>query len=241
VAVISARTAERWWPGVDPIGQRIQLGERDRFIIVGVVGDIPYTALSRELSPTIYIPFAQAPDRATDIGLRVSGDPLRLAPAIRSVVRTLDPELPILNLNTMQTLLQQESFPLAIMAGLMGVSGLLALVLAAVGVYGVMAYSISARNHETGIRMALGARRGQVIGMLFRGGIRSALAGLLLGLIPAWGLARLMQSAIWGVTAADPAAFAGVPLLLLIVASLAICIPAVRATGIDPVRSLHHE
>jgi len=105
----------------------------------------------------------------------------------------------------------------------------------------VMAYSISARAHETGIRMALGARRGQVLAMLLRSGMRSALAGLALGLIPAWGLARAMQSFVWGVKAADGAAFVGVPLLLIGAAALAIAIPAVRATRIDPVRALRHE
>ncbi len=166
---------------------------------------------------------------------------MQAASEIRALVRAMDPDLPITNLNTMDVLIRQESYALALMAGLMGVSGLLALALSAVGVYGVMAYSISARTHETGIRMALGARRGQVLGMLFRSGFLSVLAGLVLGLIPAWGLARLMQSFVFGVRAADPAAFAGVPLLLMTAAALAIYIPAVRATNIDPIRTLHHE
>ena len=241
VAVISTSTAQRCWKGGDPIGQTIKLDGRGTFTVVGVVGDIPYTAMSRDPSPTVYVPFAQAPDREMDIGLRNSGDPMQAAAGIRAVVRAMDPELPITNLNTMETLIRQESFGLALMARLMGASGLLALLLSAVGVYGVMAYSISARTHETGIRMALGARRGQVIGMLFRRGFLNVLVGLGLGLIPGWGLARLMQSFIFGVKAADPAAFAGVPLVLLTTAALAICIPAVRATNIDPVRALHHE
>ncbi len=241
VAVISASAAQRWWKGDDPIGRSIRLRGRGPTTIVGVVGDIPYTAMSREPSPTIYVPFAQAPDREMDIGLRTSGDPMQAASQVRAVVRAMDPELPITNLNTMDTLIRQESFGLALMAGLMGVSGLLALGLSAVGVYGVMAYSISGRTHETGIRMALGARRGQVISMLFRSGIRSALAGLVLGLIPAWGIARVMQSFIWGVKAGDAAAFVGVPLVLIAASAIAICVPAVRATRIDPVRSLHHE
>jgi putative ABC transport system permease protein len=241
VAVVSARAARTWWPNEGPIGRRIQLAGRAWATIVGVVGDIPYSALSREPGPTVYVPFAQAPDREMDIGLRLASDAIEAAPSIRAVVRALDPELPVTNLNTMDALVRQESFALAFMAGLMGVSGLLALILSAVGVYGVMAYSISARTHETGIRMALGARRGQVIGMLFRGGIRTTLAGLAFGLIPAWGLARAMQSFVWGVRAADAAAFVGVPLLLVAAASLAIYIPAVRATRIDPIRALHNE
>lgn len=241
VAVISTRAAQRWWPGQDPIGRRVRVGDRPWSTIVGVVGDIPYTALSRELSPAIYFPFAQAPDREMDIGLRIAGDPMKVAPALQAIVRLLDPELPINNLNTMDTLFSQESFALTFLAGLMGLSGLLALVLSVVGVYGVMAYSISARTHEIGIRMALGAGRERIIAMLFRKGLGTVLAGMGLGLLPAWGLARLMQTVIWGVHAADPAAFAGVPLFLLAGAMLAIGIPAVRATRIDPVRALHHE
>jgi len=241
VAVISASAAQRWWKGEDPVGKAIKLGERGPISIVGVVGDIPYTAMSRDVSPTIYVPFAQAPDRETDIGLRTTGDPAQVASEIQAVVRAMDPELPISNLNTMDVLIRQESFGLAMMAGLMGESGLLALVLSVVGVYGVMAYSISGRTHETGIRMALGARRRQVVLMLFRSGVVSALVGLIIGLIPAWGIARVMQSFIFGVRAADAAAFLGVPLVLIVASATAIYVPAVRATRIDPVRSLHHE
>ena len=240
-ALISASAAQRWWKGVDPVGKAIRIGGRGPVSIVGVVGDIPYTALSRDPSPTIYVPFAQTPDREMDIGLRTSGDPMLVAPEIRAVVRAMDPELPITNLNTMETLIRQESFGLALMAGLMGASGLLALALSAVGVYGVMAYSISGRTHETGIRMALGARRGQVIAMLFRSGVWSALVGLLLGLIPAWGIARVMQSFIFGVKAGDAAAFVGVPLLLMAASAVAIYVPAVRGTRTDPIRALRHE
>jgi putative ABC transport system permease protein len=241
VAVVSASAAQRWWKGEDPVGKAITLGARGPISIAGVVGDIPYTALSRDVSPTIYVPFAQAPDREMDIGLRTAGDPAQVVSGIRAVVKAMDPELPVTNLNTMDTLIRQESFGLAMMARLMGGSGLLALLLSVVGVYGVMAYSISGRTHETGIRMALGARRGQVILMLFRSGVGSALVGLIVGLIPAVGIARLMQSFIFGVKAADAAAFMAVPLVLIAAAAVAIYVPALRDTRIDPVRSLHHE
>ncbi len=241
VAVISASTARRWWRDEDPVGHTIQIGSRTGITIVGVVADIPYTVLGRDPSPAVYVPFAQAPDREMDIGLRTSGDPTQVAASVRAAVRSIDPELPITNLNTMDTLMRQEGFGLALLAGLMGFSGVLALVLSVVGVYGVMSYSISGRTHETGIRMALGARRSQVIGLLFRGGMGTALTGLVLGLIPAWGLARLMQSFIWGVRAADVVAFGGVPAVLLAASAIAIWVPSVRATRIDPVRILHDE
>jgi putative ABC transport system permease protein len=241
VALISASAALRWWNGEDPVGKAIKLGTRGPVSIVGVVGDIPYSVTSRDVSPTIYVPFAQAPDREADIGLRTAGDPARVAAELRAVVRAMDPELPITNLNTMDTLIRQESFGLALMAGLMGGAGMLALVLSVVGVYGVMAYSISGRTQETGIRMALGARRGQILFLLFRSGAGSALVGLILGLIPAWGIARVMQSFIWGVKAADTMAFVGVPLVLMAASAIAIYVPAVRASLIDPVRALHDE
>jgi putative ABC transport system permease protein len=241
VAVISASAAQRWWKGEEPIGKTIMLRGRGPISIVGVVGDLPYTALSREASPTIYVPFEQAPDREMDIGLRTTGDPAMVASEIRAVVKAMDPELPVTNLNTMATLIRQESIGMAMMAELMGGSGLLALVLSVVGVYGVMAYSISGRTHETGIRMALGARRGQVLFLLFRGGVRSALVGLIIGLMPAWGVARVMQAIVFGVKAADAAAFVGVPLVLMAASAIAIYVPAARATRIDPIRALHHE
>jgi putative ABC transport system permease protein len=141
----------------------------------------------------------------------------------------------------LDVLIRQESYGLEFMASFMGVSGLLALILSVVGLYGVTAYSTSARTHETGIRMALGARRRQVIMRLFGRGMVSVISGLGLGLIPAWGLARLMQSVVWGVRADDPAAFVGVPAVLIGVAALAVLVPALRATRIDPVKALRHD
>jgi putative ABC transport system permease protein len=241
VAVISQRAADRWWPGRQPIGDQIRLGERDWVTIVGVVGDLSYSVLNREPGPVVYVPFAQMPDRSMNVGLRVAGDPMRVAPAVRSLVRSLDPELPVTNLSTLDVLIRQESYGLEFMASFMGVSGLLALILSVVGLYGVTAYSTSARTHETGIRMALGARRRQVIMRLFGRGMVSVISGLGLGLIPAWGLARLMQSVVWGVRADDPAAFVGVPAVLIGVAALAVLVPALRATRIDPVKALRHD
>ncbi len=133
VAIVSARAAERW-PNEGPIGRRIQLAGRAWATIVGVVGDIPYSALSREPGPTVYVPFAQAPDREMDIGLRLASDAIEAAPSIRAIVRALDPELPVTNLNTMDALVRQESLALAFMAGLMGVP-LLLVAAASIAIY----------------------------------------------------------------------------------------------------------
>ena len=245
VAVVSDRMAHLWWPaGVSPIGRRVQIGAkgpRPWVTVVGVVGDIEHSLLDRDLSPTVYLPMAQAAERELDIGIRTAVDPASLAPAVRAVVRAVDPELPIANLSTMTELIRQEAFVFVYMAALMGIFGLLALALSAVGVYGVTASAISARTHEIGIRIALGASRGKVLGLLFRSGMLTACVGLGVGLIPAYGLARLMRATVFGVSAVGPGVFVGIPLALAGAAALAIYIPARRAVRMDPMAALRNE
>jgi putative ABC transport system permease protein len=249
VAVVSERMARKWWPaGVSPIGSRVQVGEKasDRaprpwVTIVGVVGDIEHSVIDRDLSPAVYLPMAQAPEREMDIGIRTATDAGSLAPAVRDAIRKVDAEQPITNLNTMTNLIQQEAFVFVYMAALMGIFGLLALALSVVGVYGVTASVISSRTHEIGIRIALGASRGKVMGMLFRSGMLTACAGLAAGLIPAYGLARLMRAAVFGVSAVGPGVFVGIPLALAGAAALAIYIPARRAVKTDPMVALRNE
>jgi len=249
VAVVSERMARQWWPAGDsPIGRRLQVGApagtvaaRPWVTIVGVVGDIEHSVLDRDLTPAVYLPFAQAPGREMDIGIRTSVNAASLAPGVRAVVRAVDPELPIANLSTMTELIRQEAFVFVYMAALMGIFGLLALALSAVGVYGVTASAISARTHEIGIRIALGAPRARVLGMLFRRGMLTAVVGLGVGLIPAYGLARLMRATVFGVSAVGPAVFLWIPLALAVAAALAIYIPARRAVNSDPMAALRNE
>ena len=176
-----------------------------------------------------------------DIGIRTAVDPGSLGPAVREVIRAVDAEQPVTNLNTMTNLIQQEAFVFVYMAALMGIFGLLALVLSAVGVYGVTASVISSRTHEIGIRTALGAPRAKVLGMLFRSGMTTACAGLAVGLIPAYGLARLMRAVVFGVSGVGPGVFVGIPLALAAAAALAIYIPARRAVRADPLAALRNE
>jgi putative ABC transport system permease protein len=248
VAVVSERMARQWWPAGDsPIGRRLQVGDsgtaapRPWVTIVGVVGDIEHSVIDRDLTPAVYLPFAQAPGREMDIGIRTAVDAASLAPAVRAVVRAADSELPIANLNTMTNLIRQEAFVFVYMAALMGTFGLLALALSAVGVYGVTASAISARTHEIGIRIALGAPRRRVLGMLFRRGMLTAAAGLGAGLVPAYGLARLMRATVFGVSAVGAAVFLWIPLALAGMAALAIYIPARRAVKADPMAALRNE
>jgi putative ABC transport system permease protein len=245
VALISERMAQRWWKGESPIGRRIKIGAPDSqnpwMTIVGVVGDVMHSPYDRAPRRTIYIPYQQAPALWMDVGVRTAGDPLLQAPGVTAAIRSVDPEQPITDMATMEKLIHNRAIGLNYMAALMGVFGGIALMLSAIGVYGVMAYLVSEQTHEIGIRMALGAQRGNVLQMIFGRGILTAVAGLVVGLPVAYGFARLMASLIFGVTATDTATFVGIPLALLGAAALAIYVPAWRAMHIDPITALRYE
>ena len=245
VVVISERLAERWWKGESPIGKRIRLGEADSKepwkTIVGVVGNMPHNPYERTPRPEIYLPYQQEPELWMDIGVRTAGDPLLLAPVVTGAVHSVDPDQPLTEMHTMTKSIHDRAIGLNYMAALMGVFGALALVLSAVGVYGVMAYMVSEQTRDIGIRMALGAPRGSVLAAIFRRGMLVTGIGLLVGLPLAFGLARLMASLIYGVKASDPATFIGISIALVGAAALAIYLPARRATRIDPILALRYE
>ena len=189
----------------------------------------------------MYVPMAQAPQLYMDIGVRTAGDPLGVGPAVTAAVHAVDRETPIADMRPMARQIFNRAIGLNYMAVLMGIFGLLALCLSAIGVYGVMAYMVAEQTHDIGIRMALGAERQNVLGMIFRRGMTTIGVGLLVGLPVAWAFARLMSSLIFGVTANDPVTFLTITGALILAAALAIYIPARRATRIDPIIALRYE
>jgi putative ABC transport system permease protein len=245
VAFISERMSRRWWKNESPIGRHIKIGGPDSkapwLTIAGVVGDIMHNPYDREPRRTIYVPYQQAPTLWMDIGVRTAGDPLLLAPAVTAAIRSVDAEQPINAMMSMEKSIHNRAIGLNYMAVLMGIFGVLAMGLAAIGVYGVMAYMVTEQSHEIGVRMALGASRQNVLGAVFRRGMLTIGAGLLVGLPLAYGFARLMASLIFGVAATDPTTFVGIPLALIAAAALAIYVPARRAMNIDPIVALRYE
>jgi putative ABC transport system permease protein len=246
VAVISQRMADRWWKGESPIGRHIRIGAPDSppspwLTIVGVVGDVMHNPYDRAPRRTIYVPFEQSPALWMDIGVRTAGDPLLLAPAITAAIRSVDPEQPVTDVQTMERSIHNRAIGLNYMAVLMGVFGVLALVLSGIGVYGVMAYLVSEQTREIGVRMALGAARWSVMGMIFRRGMTTIAIGLAIGMPLAWGFARLLASLIFGVKPGDAVTFVGIPLALAAAAAIAIFVPARRAMKIDPIVALRYE
>lgn len=241
VAVISETTAKRYWPNEDPLGKRIGRGPDKWREIVGIVRDVKHFGLAADAPATMYLPMRQAPARGMNLVARTSGDPLSIAPALRQQVWAGDRNLAIANLGTMKDLIAasitQQRFILTLLACFAG----LALLLAAVGIYGVMSYAVTQRTHEIGIRMALGARVGDVLRLVFRQGLVLTLIGIAIGMALAFALTRLMSSLLFGVTPTDAVTFAAVAGGLVLVALVACLVPARRATKVDPLIALRYE
>jgi len=244
IALISETIARRYWPGQDPIGRHLKLGGPDSqdpwLTVAGVVADLRYHWFDRGLPFTIYVPFAQSPQSFTYVALHAA-NPERLIPTVRAKIAKLDPQLPISDAESYAQMIRESLLGLSYVAVMMTVLGIMALSLACVGVYGVMAYSVTERTREIGIRMALGAPVSGIVLMVVRRGALLTGTGLLIGLACSIALARLLASLIWGVSALDLTTFAAVSAALVGVALLASYVPARRAALVDPLISLRCE
>jgi predicted permease len=244
IVVISKQLAQEYFTGENPLGMHIKVpdwGNATNYEVVGVVGDTLYQA-GKASKATIYASvLAGQLDRDYTLVLRTASNPLAMSLSAQKEIAALDPGLPVSNVLTMQQVLGQSMEAAGFSATLVLAFAALSLVLAAVGMFGVLSYMTTQRTGEIGVRMALGAERGQVVRLLLGEGLRPALYGLVLGLLVSAGAVRLIQSMLYGTRPLDPAVFAAVALLLLAVAALSCLVPAWRASGIDPMQALRSE
>ena len=243
VAIINKTMAQRFFPEKDPLGQRIIIwdGGPNPREIIGVVGDVRYRGLHASRTPMVYVPYAQCPQGSMFLVIRTVNDPKSIAPLVRSGVWTVDKEIPVSSIRTMEQILKRSVSRRRFNILLLEVFAVAALILASVGIYGVVAYSVSQRIHEIGIRMALGAQTRDVLQMVIKQGLILALIGVAVGLAAALALTRVISSLLYEVSPTDPVIFVCVSLFLTGVALLASYIPARRATKIDPMVALRYE
>ena len=247
VAVISEAMKRRYWPNEDPLGKRIRVGtppgapEAPWLTIVGVAGDVRHSALSAQPLSELYQMYAQSPLHGMTFVVRTSADPLSFVGTVKNEVAQIDRDQPFYNIRTLEKVVSDSAalsrFAMVLLAVFAGV----ALVLAAVGVYGAMSYSVNQRTHEIGIRMALGASPPKILKLVVEQGMKLVLIGELIGLIAAFALTRVLTGFLFGVNSADPVTFAAVMLLLFGVALAACYFPARRATRVDPLNALRYE
>lgn len=248
VVVINRHLAERFWPGEDPTGKRLKIGPADSpnpwAIVVGVVGNVRQAGLYGEQQSEIYVPYAQ--ERRVwaiprDLVVRTNVDPASLAGAVRDAVWAVDKDQPVSNVKTMDQVFAAATSRERFQVLLLGLFATLALVLACVGLYGVISYAVVQRTHEIGVRMALGAQAGDVLKLVIRQGMMMTIIGLAIGIVGGLAATRVMSEMLYGVTATDAVTYISMGGLLLVVAFLACYIPARRATKVDPLTALRYE
>jgi putative ABC transport system permease protein len=245
VAVISETMARYNWPGQDPIGKHVKLHPRDSHeaerLIVGVVGDIRANVLDNNLNPTTYIPLTQTPTRSSSFVLRTTTDPRAAAAGAIAQVRNADPAVPAYDVRTLEQGISDNMSGVESSARMMLVFAVVALTLAAAGIFAVMAYAVSKRTHEIGVRMALGAQRSDVLRLVISSALKMAAVGLGIGLCVVGLLAHALSSVLFGVVQVDAPVFALLTTLLALVAVVAAYVPARWATRVDPVQALRCE
>ena len=239
VVIVSQAMARRHWPDGNPIGARIRFSDNEPWqTVVGICGDVIHNWFARRNFPTVYRPFSQGPTRSMALVLRTSGDPESLAAASRAAVRSVDRTQPVYEVSSMRKTLRERTVGLQYVGAIMFVFGGLALALAVIGIYGVMAYMVTQRTHEIGVRMALGATRQDVLRLTVRQTAKLTAIGVSIGLALAVLLARLIEAALFGLSSTDPTMVAGLAIVLSLAALAAGYVPARRAASLDPSQAL---
>jgi putative ABC transport system permease protein len=248
VAIINQKAAQDFWPNQDPIGKRLKFGRADSnspwLQVVGVTHDVKEVGLNEPTRYEVYRPYLQSTDSwewPRFLVVRTAIEPLQVQEELQRLVARIDPEEPLNDLMTMNEIVEQQTSQTATQAGLLSGLATLALIMAAVGTYGVMSYSVSQRSHEIGIRMALGAHGGNILSLILGHGARLAAAGVGIGITAAFAGTRLMSTLLFGVSPFDPFTFIGVALLLMFVALTACYFPAHHAMRVDPMIALRYE
>ena len=246
VAMINQAMAKRLWPDTDPVGRRFRVLERDLpewFTVIGVIADFRHRQgdNTEPQGPAAYVPYPFQETLNTGLTIRVAGPPAQITSAVREQLRASDPTLPLFEIITVEDLRQGSYWQFRLFGSMFGTFGLIALILASIGVYGVLSYSVSQRVREIGVRIALGAERRNVLTLIVGQGLRLAGAGVLLGLAGAWGITRVIATLLYNVTPTDPVSFIGVALFLTVTAALASYIPARRAMAVDPIVALRND
>ncbi|MEP6637115.1 MAG: ABC transporter permease, partial [Acidobacteriota bacterium] len=244
VVLISESLAQKYFPEEDPLGKRISVGMFDKPTpteIVGIVGDVRYDSLADNAEPTVYFPHPDLVYEFMTLVIRTSGDPAAMAPAVRDVFRAMDPDQPVSDIRTMNQVMFETVGRARFNTLLLGLFAGLATLLSAVGIFGVMNYSVTLRTGEIGIRMALGAQPRQVLMLILKQGLLLTVIGIGTGLLGALALTRVMSGLLFGVGATDLATFVGIALLLATISLTACYIPARRATRVDPLTSLKYQ
>jgi putative ABC transport system permease protein len=246
VAVINDTMAKKFWPGADPVGARFRLTTRpadEWFTVIGVAPDIWRNNMDDDTPPlpAAFVPYPFAPLPNTGLTIRTTGDPASVTASVREQIRAADPSLPLFNVNTMEAVRTMGFWQYRLFGYMFGIFGAAALFLAGVGVYGVLSFSVSQRTQEMGVRIALGAKRSDVLKLVVRQGLMLAAIGVALGLLGAFGITRVIQSLLYNVSTTDPSSFLGVSIFLTVIAVMASYLPARRATAVDPIVALRME
>lgn len=240
--IVSGTFARRYWPNENPIGKRFRPGTNNPFgTVVGVVGDVRNNNLQEEIQPAFYFPYGYIGMPGLVVVVRTTTRPETLAGTLRNQVREIDSEQPVYNVRTMKEIVSNATAQPRFQTVLLGLFSVVALLLAALGIYSVVSYIVRQRKSEIGVRMALGASERDILGMVISQGMRQVLLGVVLGLAGSFALMRLMESLFFDISATDPLTFIAVALLLIAVALVACYLPARRATKVDPLIALRHE